>query len=89
MQVGEKHDLAVFAAQAPALITQLQGLTIVCSQPSWQHDDWAAAYRPVPLLTAITGLTSELSLCRLLLVFASAIVGVSTWLCPALKDVCR
>ncbi|WIA19772.1 hypothetical protein OEZ85_005686 [Tetradesmus obliquus] len=55
---SEKHDLADLTSTAPALSKQLQGLTVVCSGPSEQHDEWASPYRPVPLLTALTALTS-------------------------------
>ncbi|KAF6259980.1 hypothetical protein COO60DRAFT_937779 [Scenedesmus sp. NREL 46B-D3] len=54
----EKHDLADFIARAPALVKQLQGLTAMLTQPSSQYDEWAAPYRPVSLLAALTGLTS-------------------------------
>lgn len=59
VQAREKHDLADLTSRAPALSKQLQGLTVVCSGPSEQHDEWASPYRPVPLLTALTALTSE------------------------------
>jgi hypothetical protein len=59
MQVWEKHNLSDFTTRAPALVKQLRGLTLVCSAPSEQYDEWAAPYRPVPLLTALQGLTSE------------------------------
>jgi hypothetical protein len=75
MQAGDRRDLEKFATQAPALITQLQGLTIVCEQPFERDNEWAAPYRPIPLLTALTSLTSKHSLCRLGLAVAFAIAG--------------
>jgi hypothetical protein len=89
MQAREKHDLSDFATRAPALIKQLQGLTVVCSQPSEQYDEWAAPYRPMPLLTALTSLTSEHPLCSCALATVSATIVASVPVCAALSLVLR
>ncbi|KAF8062940.1 hypothetical protein HT031_003779 [Scenedesmus sp. PABB004] len=55
--VGERGDVEALAA-APGLAARLAGLTLLCTEPGEQYDEWGPSYRPLPLVSALSALTS-------------------------------